>query len=294
MAARSKQQTGLAGTHLKHACDNPICCDGLSDRGSTLDYDHFAGHPHLEEAMTNRRARSLLAVLMAFAVLVAACGSDSDESRTTTPEPASGTEAQPTTRDDTTEAQEAEPAAAPTDDDAPGAAQTAAGPSAGGDTTETQEPEPAAALTDDDTPGAAQTAAPPDDPDVQPSLGDIAFTLTPITADDTTSRTEEPPEQDSQDVNLSALLDFICSHEIFVMDANGSNLRQATHNTTSISRPVWSPDGTRFLYVDRHWVHARIQLECRLPRGGRWSRTIDRGRMRIRWSVTQRTRTIHG
>ena len=75
--------------------------------------------------MTNRRARSLFAALTALAVLAAACGND--EARTTTPEPASGTKAPPSTRRDTTEAQRPEPAVAPKDD-APRDAQTGAPP----------------------------------------------------------------------------------------------------------------------------------------------------------------------
>ena len=137
--------------------------------------------------MTSRPARHMLAALTTLAVLASACGSGSDGTRTSASEPASDTEASPRTSDETTEAQEAEPSAALTDDDAPGAAQTAAGPSAGGDTTETQEPEPAAALTDDDTPGAAQTVAPPDDdPDAElaavPDFPQPLYTFTAVSA----------------------------------------------------------------------------------------------------------------
>ena len=102
--------------------------------------------------MTSRRAWSLLVALTAFMVLVSACGSDG--SQTTAPEPASDTEAPPRTSDDTTEAQEAEPSAA---------------------------------LTDDDTPGAAQTVAPPDDdPDAQitaaPSTPSPLYSFTAVSA----------------------------------------------------------------------------------------------------------------
>ena len=137
--------------------------------------------------MTSRPARHMLAALTTLAVLASACGSGSDGTRTSASEPASDTEASPRSSDETTEAQEAEPSAALTDDDAPGAAQTAAGPSAGGDTTETQEPEPAAALTDDDTTGAAQTAAAPDnDPDAEltaaPSTPSPLYSFTAVSA----------------------------------------------------------------------------------------------------------------
>ena len=48
----------------------------------------------------------MLAVLMAFAVMTSACGSNSGETRTATPEPASGTEAALSALGDTTEARE--------------------------------------------------------------------------------------------------------------------------------------------------------------------------------------------
>jgi hypothetical protein len=36
--------------------------------------------------------------------------------------------------------------------------------------------------------------------------------------------------------------------EIFVMNADGSNVRQLTHNTLWDEGPAWSPDGTRFAF----------------------------------------------
>ncbi len=36
--------------------------------------------------------------------------------------------------------------------------------------------------------------------------------------------------------------------EIYVMDADGSNVRQITHNTVWDEGPAWSPDGTRFAF----------------------------------------------
>ena len=36
--------------------------------------------------------------------------------------------------------------------------------------------------------------------------------------------------------------------EIFVMNADGSNVRQITHNTLWDEGPAWSPDGTKFAF----------------------------------------------
>jgi hypothetical protein len=37
--------------------------------------------------------------------------------------------------------------------------------------------------------------------------------------------------------------------EIFVMNADGTNVRQITHNTLHDEGPAWSPDGTRFAFT---------------------------------------------
>ena len=59
---------------------------------------------------------------------------------------------------------------------------------------------------------------------------------------------------DSGDRGLAQLAQILtrsrCETEIFVMNADGSSVRQATRNTTRITAPVWSPDGSRFVYVD--------------------------------------------
>ena len=44
--------------------------------------------------------------------------------------------------------------------------------------------------------------------------------------------------------------------EIYVVDADGSNLRRLTHNWRTDGAPVWSPDGRKILFVHRDdmWV----------------------------------------
>lgn len=42
--------------------------------------------------------------------------------------------------------------------------------------------------------------------------------------------------------------------EIFVMDADGTNLRQMTHNRVDDHSPDWAPDGRRIVFVREDWA----------------------------------------
>ena len=56
--------------------------------------------------------------------------------------------------------------------------------------------------------------------------------------------------------------------EIYVMNADGTNVRQITHNTLWDEGPAWSPDGTKFVFsqrprrpAPRHLDHERRRLD---------------------------------
>jgi TolB protein len=42
------------------------------------------------------------------------------------------------------------------------------------------------------------------------------------------------------------------TQEIYVMDADGSNLQRLTFDEAEDAAPIWSPDGTRIAFESRH------------------------------------------
>ena len=86
----------------------------------------------------------------------------------------------------------------------------------------------------------------------EPAGGLIAFLRGEGFSSDGSDR---PPEvSDGRDAALELMAQQVfqahCGFEIFVMNGDGSSVRQVTENTTRVTPPVWSPDGSRFLYVD--------------------------------------------
>lgn len=86
----------------------------------------------------------------------------------------------------------------------------------------------------------------------KPVEGLIAFLRADGLSGDELDQSQEVSDWSDPALALLAqqLFQFRCGFEIFVMNGDGSSVRQITENTTRVTAPVWSPDGSRFLYVD--------------------------------------------
>ena len=94
--------------------------------------------------------------------------------------------------------------------------------------------------------------ASPRDEEAERAGGLIAFLRGEGLSGDASQAGGEISDGSAQAFELAAqqLFQFHCGFEIFIMNSDGSSVRQVTENTTRVTEPVWSPDGSRFLYED--------------------------------------------
>ena len=72
------------------------------------------------------------------------------------------------------------------------------------------------------------------------------------------------PEEPSWSPDGTQIL-FTARREIYIMNIDGTDVRQLTHNDVTDGQPVWSPDGTRFLFARNDSSKSEIYVKAMGP-----------------------------